>query len=204
MRRHRNSQANSAVFAAASHANEGCQFLDGIESFGVGKRQVGNLGETDQGTIRAPSGADRTVSNLVRLSTLALALALGSAAANAEDWSPSPEPPFWSQTRQTLQGSGQLTQRTWLFMEAMDSPSLKAGEYLSNPARTSLGVEFDAAVLMQRKGQDAWEVRELRMRALCNQQRLQRSSAQGQWLDYVGRQDTSAKVHWICALPAPD
>ena len=103
-----------------------------------------------------------------------------------------------------LQGSGQLSKRTWLFMEAMDSPSLKAGEYLSNPARTPVGVEFDAAVLMQGQGQDAWKVRELRMRALCNQQRLQRSSPQGQWLPYVGREDTSAKVRWICALPAPD
>ena len=144
------------------------------------------------------------MSKPVRLSALALALTLGSAAAKAEDWSPSPEPPFWSQTRQTLQESGQLSQRTWLFMEAMDSPSLKAGEYLSNPERTPPGVEFDAAVLMQRQGQDVWTVRELRMRALCNQQRLQRSSVKGQWLDYVGREDTSAKVDWICALPATD
>ena len=142
--------------------------------------------------------------NLVRLSALALTLTLGSAAARAEDWSPSAEPLFWSQTRQSLQASGQLSQRTWLFMEAMDSPNLKAGEYLNNPARTPVGVEFDAAVLMQRQGKDAWEVRELRMRALCNQQRLQRSSPQGQWLDYVGRENTSAKVRWICALPAPD
>ena len=146
------------------------------------------------------------MSNLVRISALALTLTFGSAAANAEDWSPSPEPSFWSQTRQALQGSGQLSERTWLFMEAMDSPSLKAGEYLSHPERTPLGVEFDAALLMQRQGQGegVWKVRELRMRALCNQQRLQRSSDQGQWLDYVGRDDTPAKVRWICALPAPD
>ncbi|WP_244279767.1 hypothetical protein [Synechococcus sp. UW179A] len=144
------------------------------------------------------------MSNLVRFGALALTFTLGSAAARAESWSPSPEPPIWSQTRQTLQSSGKLSDRTWLFMEAMDSPSLKAGEYLSNPARTPLGVEFDAALLMRRQGQDVWKVRELRMRALCNQQRLQRSSAQGQWLDYVGREDTSAKVRWICALPEPD
>jgi hypothetical protein len=91
-----------------------------------------------------------------------------------------------------------------MFMEAMDSPSLKAGEYLSDPSRTALGVEFEAALLMQRQGQDIWQVRELRMRALCNQQRLQRSSAEGQWLDYVGRDDTAAKVRWICSLAAPD
>ena len=89
-------------------------------------------------------------------------------------------------------------------MEAMDTPSLKAGEYLSDPSRTSLGVEFEAALLIQRQGQDLWQVRELRMRALCNQQRLQRISSQGQWLDYVGRDDTSAKVRWICSLPKAD
>ena len=117
------------------------------------------------------------MSNLVRFGALALTFTIGSAAAYAESWSPSPEPPFWSQTRQSLQASGKLSERTWLFMEAMDSPSLKAGEYLSNPARTPSGVEFDAALLMRRQGQDVWKVRELRMRALCNQQRLQRSSA---------------------------
>ena len=142
--------------------------------------------------------------NLVRFGALALTWALGNAAANAESWSPSPEPPFWSQTREGLQASGDLSQRTWLFMEAMVTPSLKAGEYLTNPARTPLGVEFDAALLMRRQGQEVWKVRELRMRALCNQQRLQRSSAQGQWLDYVGREDTSAKVRWICSLQAPE
>ena len=86
-------------------------------------------------------------------------------------------------------------------MEAIDSPSLKAGEYLSNPERTSVSVEFDAALLLRPQGQTVWKVRELRMRALCNQQRLQRN-VKGQWLDYVGREDTADKVRWICALPA--
>jgi len=139
----------------------------------------------------------------VRCGAVALTLTLGSVSAIAETWSPSPEPTFWSQTRQTLQASGKLSQRPWMFMEAMDSPSLKAGEYLSNPERTPISVEFDAALLLRPQGQTVWKVRELRMRALCNQQRLQRS-AKGQWLDYVGREDTADKVRWICALPAPD
>lgn len=139
----------------------------------------------------------------VRCGAVALTLTLGSVSAIAETWSPAPEPTFWSQTRQTLQASGQLSQRPWMFMEAMDSPSLKAGEYLSNPERTPISVEFDAALLLRPQGQTVWKVRELRMRALCNQQRLQRS-AKGQWLDYVGREDTADKVRWICALPAPD
>ena len=143
------------------------------------------------------------MNNLIRGGAVALGITLGSAPGLAETWTPSPEPPFWSQTRQTLQTSGKLSEGPWMFMEAMDSPNLKAGEYLSDPERTAAGVEFDAALLMQRQGKQTWEVRELRMRALCNQKRLQRSNSPGQWLDYVGREDTSDKVAWICALPTP-
>ncbi len=141
------------------------------------------------------------MNNSLRCGAVALTLTLGSVAAVAETWSPSPETTFWAQTRQTLQAAGKLSQRPWMFMEAIDSPSLKAGEYLSNPERTSVSVEFDAALLLRPQGQTVWKVRELRMRALCNQQRLQRS-VKGQWLDYVGREGTADKVRWICALPA--
>ncbi len=144
------------------------------------------------------------MNSLVQFGVVSLALALGSAAASSVAWSPPPEPPIWAQTRRSLQASGKLALRPWMFMEAIDTPSLKAGEYLSDPARTKAGVEFDAALLMQREGQNIWLVRELRMRALCNQKRLQRSGPQGQWLDYVGREDTSDKVRWICGLPAPE
>jgi len=144
------------------------------------------------------------VNSLVQFGVVSLALVLGSAAASSVAWSPPPEPPIWAQTRRSLQASGKLALRPWMFMEAIDTPSLKAGEYLSDPARTKAGVEFDAALLMQREGQNIWLVRELRMRALCNQKRLQRSGPQGQWLDYVGREDTSDKVRWICGLPAPE
>ena len=144
------------------------------------------------------------MNSLVRFSVAALTVALGNAAAVAETWSPSTESPFWRQTRETLQSSGELSVRPWMFMDAMKTPTLKAGEYFSDPSRTAVGVEFDAAVLIQREGQDVWQVRELRMRALCNQKRLQRSSPQGQWLDYVGRDDTLQKVRWICGLPVSD
>ena len=68
------------------------------------------------------------MSTLVRFGALALTFTLGSAAANAENWSPSPEPPFWSQTRQTLQASGKLSGRTWLFMEALEEERRKVRE----------------------------------------------------------------------------
>ena len=119
------------------------------------------------------------MSSLVRVAAVAMTFTLGSTAAVAETWSPSPEPQAWVQTRRSLQAAGKLSPRPWMFMEAMHSPSLKAGEYLSDPSRSALGVEFEAALLMQRQGQGTWQVRELRMRALCNQQRLQRSSAEG-------------------------
>ena len=144
------------------------------------------------------------MNSLVRAGAVALACTLGSAAALAETWSPSQEPAFWSQAREKLEASGKLSQGPWRFMEAMDSPTLKAGEYLSAPSRSPLGVEFDAALLMQRQGQAVWQVRELRMRALCNQLRLQRISSQGQWVDYVGRDDTADKVRWICGLLKSD
>ena len=54
--------------------------------------------------------------NLVRFGALALTLALGNAAANAESWSPSPEPPFWSQTREVLQASGDLSKVLFVFL----------------------------------------------------------------------------------------
>lgn len=144
------------------------------------------------------------MSSLARVSAVALACTIGSVAAVADTWSPSQEPSFWSQTREAFQDSGRLSPGPWIFMEALDTPNLKAAEYLNGPSTSALGVEFDAALLLKRVGQDEWQVRELRMRALCNQKRLQRFSPQGQWLDYVGRNDTSAKVSWICNLPQPD
>ena len=143
------------------------------------------------------------MNNSRRCGVVAFTLTLVSVAAIAETWSPSPEPSFLLETRRTLQASGKLSERPWIFMEALDSPTLKAGEYLSNPDRTPISVEFDAALLLRPQGQTVWKVRELRMRALCNQERLQRS-VKGQWLDYVGREDTGDKVRWICALPAAD
>ena len=86
-------------------------------------------------------------------------------------------------------------------MEALETPELMAGEYLSGRTRTSAGVEFDAGLLLRRDGVEDWQVRELRMRALCNQQRLQRLAGENQWVDYVGRDDTASKVAWICDIP---
>ena len=141
------------------------------------------------------------MSAMVRSSLLALVSVLGALPAAAEGWSPAPEPAVWVQIRQQLQTSGAMTDRPWQFMEALETPELMAGEYLSGRTPTSAGVEFDAALLLRRAGVEDWQVRELRMRALCNQQRLQRRVGETQWVDYVGRDDTASKVAWICDIP---
>ena len=141
------------------------------------------------------------MSAMVRSSLLALVSVLGALPAAAEGWSPAPEPAVWVQIRQQLQASGAMTDRPWQFMEALETPELMAGEYLSGRTPTSAGVEFDAALLLRRAGVEDWQVRELRMRALCNQQRLQRRAGETQWVDYVGRDDTASKVAWICDMP---
>ena len=137
----------------------------------------------------------------VHLGVVAVVCTLAAGPAFAETWEPKPEPPFWSQTRKDLLQTGTLTDHPWQFMEALESSRVKAGEYLSGPSKTPVGMDFDAALLIRRQGDESWQVRELRMRALCNQLKLQRRTPDGQWLDYVGRDDTPAKVRWICALP---
>lgn len=131
--------------------------------------------------------------------SLVAALAFG-APAPAETWQPQTESPMWAKTREQLMQSGELPARPWLFMEGLTTPALRAGEYLADPTRTRMGVEFDGALLIRKKGAENWGVRLVRMRALCNQERLQRFSPQGAWVDYVGRDGTAAKVRWICAL----
>ena len=137
----------------------------------------------------------------VRSAVVVLTGVLAALPSAAEGWSPAPEPAVWVQTRRQLQTSGAMTDRPWQFMEALETPELMAGEYLSGRTRTSAGVEFDAGLLLRRAGVEDWQVRELRMRALCNQQRLQRRAGENQWVDYVGRDDTPSKVAWICDIP---
>ena len=141
------------------------------------------------------------MSATVQSAVVALAGVLVTLPVAAQAWSPVPEPAVWSQTRQQLQASGAMSDHPWQFMEALETPELMAGEYLSGRTRTSAGVEFDAALLLRRDGVEDWQVRELRMRALCNQQRLQRRAGENQWLDYVGRDDSASKVAWICDMP---
>ena len=57
------------------------------------------------------------MNNLIRGGAIALGITLGSAPGLAETWSPSPEPAFWSQTRQTLQASGKLSEGPWMFIK---------------------------------------------------------------------------------------
>ena len=129
-----------------------------------------------------------------------MAAAVFSAPALAEAWQPQLESPKWAKVREELTLSGDLPSKPWVFMEGLHTPAIRAAEYLSNPTRTPLGVEFDGALLLQKKEAVNWQVRLVRMRALCNQRRLQRRSSKGVWLDYIGRDDTSAKAQWICGL----
>lgn len=98
--------------------------------------------------------------------SLVAALALG-APAPAETWQPQTESPMWAVTREQLTQSGDLPARPWLFMEGLHTPALRAAEYLADPTRTRMGVAFDGALLIQKKDADNWEVRLVRMRALC-------------------------------------
>ena len=129
-----------------------------------------------------------------------VAAAVFGGPATADTWQPRMEPPTWVKIREPRTRSGDLPVRPWLFMEGLQTPALRAAEYLSDPIRTPAGVEFDGALLLQKKEAVDWQVRLLRMRALCNQMRLQRQSAKGEWLDYIGRDDTPAKAKWICGL----
>ena len=129
-----------------------------------------------------------------------VAAAVFSAPVLAEAWQPQSESPKWAKVRQELTLAGDLPSKPWVFMEGLHTPAIRAAEYLGDPARTSLGVEFDGALLLQKKEAVDWQVRLVRMRALCNQRRLQRLSAKGVWLDYIGRDDTSARAQWICGL----
>ena len=71
------------------------------------------------------------MSATVRSAVMALATVLAAVPAAADGWSPAPEPAVWAQTRQQLQASGAMTDRPWQFMEALETPELMAGEYLS-------------------------------------------------------------------------
>ena len=125
---------------------------------------------------------------------LASLLPLGSLPAMAE-WQPLEEPAVWQSRRsRLLPGDG------WIFMEALDTPALKAAEYIRAPQAKDGAVEVEAGLLIQRAGQDHWTHRVLPMRANCASGQLEQRQADGGWTVYPGRDGTVVKVRWICAL----
>ena len=135
--------------------------------------------------------ASRSLAFNVALASL---LSLSAGPVRAE-WQPMQEPAVWQSRRSDLlPGDG------WIFMEALDTPDLKAAEYIRDPQAVEGAVEVEAGLLIQRAGQDQWTQRVLPMRANCASGQLEQRQADGAWTVYPGRDGTVVKVRWICAL----
>ncbi|EDY37592.1 conserved hypothetical protein [Cyanobium sp. PCC 7001] len=123
-------------------------------------------------------------------------------------WTPPPEPAAWVQVRTALLEQGPpegLARREWVFVRALDRADLRAGEYLADPVPAADGPEplvaFRAVVLLQRPATGpAWQVRERRMRARCDDRRLEVQDPDGAWVAYAGTPDPQApaRLAWIC------
>ena len=135
--------------------------------------------------------ASRSLAFNVALASL---LSLSAGPVRAE-WQPMQEPAVWQSRRSDLlPGDG------WIFMEALDTPALKAAEYIRAPQSVDGSVEVEAGLLIQRAGQDQWTQRVLPMRANCASGQLEQRQADGAWTVYPSRDGTVVKVRWICAL----
>ena len=114
-------------------------------------------------------------------------------------WAPSPEPTAWREIRLALEDSGRLQPSGWIYIDAMTNPKLEAGEYLRDLQRYDNTVRFQAALLLRRDGEEAWRVRLITMRALCDQGVLERRDDSEAWVPYPGRAGTAGRVRWICS-----
>ena len=103
----------------------------------------------------------------------------------------------WLEKRSTL---GLWQRRFFLLEPDRLSYHSQRGELHSFPLHTISAVSRDDGEVAVAFAASS-TTRELRMRALCNQQRLQRRAGETQWVDYVGRDDTASKVAWICDMP---
>ena len=132
--------------------------------------------------------------SLVFKVALASLLSLSSLPGLAE-WQPAAEPVVWQSRRgQLLPGDG------WIFMESLDTPVVKAAEYIRAPQAVNGAVEVEAGLLIQRAGQDRWTRRVLPMRANCVSGQMEQRQVDGAWTDYPGRDGTVVRVNWICSL----
>ena len=101
------------------------------------------------------------------------------------EWQPMQEPAVWQSRRgDLLPGDG------WIFMEALETPALKAAEYIRAPQSVDGSVELEAGLLIQRAGQDRWTHRVVPMRANCAKGQLEQRQADGSWTVYPGRDGT--------------
>ena len=173
--------------------------MDGLSGFGIGKRQTQDACKSSfaNGLALTPT---RGVVMMRMVSpgsvgACLMAAAVFSAPALAEAWQPQLE-------SEMGEGPGRANAlrrfafKPWVFMEGLHTPAIRAAEYLSDPTRTPLGVEF-RGVLLQKNigGRCAWcECEPSAIRGGCG------AVLQGVWLDYIGRDDTSAKAQWICGL----
>lgn len=117
----------------------------------------------------------------------------------AAQWQPPAEPQQWQQVRESLQSKGLISPTNWIFFGALESSTTQAAEYLSNLQPEGEAMVFDGLLVLKRDPDAEWVLRPLVMRALCNEGRLERRNANGEWADYSGRADTAAKVGWICS-----
>ena len=120
--------------------------------------------------------------------------------AYAAQWQPPAEPQQWQQVRETLQSKGLISPTNWIFFGALETATTQAAEYLSNLQPKGEAVVFDGLLVLKRNPDAEWVLRPLVMRALCNEGRLERRNANGEWADYSGREDTADKVEWICGF----
>ena len=114
-------------------------------------------------------------------------------------WAPAAEPTAWRLIRQNLEASGRLQPSGWIYIDAMTKPKVEAGEYLRDLQRYDNTVRFQAALLLRRDGEEAWRVRLITMRALCDQGVLERRDDSDAWAPYPGRAGTAGRVRWICS-----
>lgn len=139
------------------------------------------------------------VRTILIMGSTAAAVTVSSALPSHANWSPKPEPKFWSQVRRQMLDQDTAKQAEWTFMESMRSPKIDAAEYLRDPRRLDQTVTFQALLLMRKGESNPWAMRQLSMRAQCLDGVLERQDQEGRWSPYPGRQGTASKVNWICA-----
>jgi len=69
-----------------------------------------------------------SVRTILIMGSTAAAVSVASALPGHANWSPKPEPKFWSQVRRQMMDQETSAPSDWTFMEAMQSPKVDAAE----------------------------------------------------------------------------